>query len=74
MPDLNNEEHSKIIFNNSKAFYEKNKGKIKASDDYDDDEDEEFNEELALNLSKFISAEISPMTTLIGGIVSQEIS
>ena len=74
LPDLNNEEHSKIIFNNSKAFYEKNKGKIKASDDYDDDEDEEFNEELALNLSKFISAEISPMTTLIGGIVSQEIS
>ena len=69
LSDLNNEEQSKIIFNKAEEFYRINKEKIKT----DEDEDEQFNIELALNLSKFIAAEISPYTTFIGGIVSQEI-
>ena len=80
LPELNNEEHSKIIFNEAKKFYEENKEKIKKNEDNkgededeDDDNDEEFNENLALDLSKFISSEISPYVTFIGGIVSQEV-
>ena len=72
LPELNNEEHSKIIFNEAKEFYEMNNGNIKINGE-EDDLDQIFNEELALELSKFISAEISPYTTFIGGIVSQEI-
>lgn len=70
LPDLNKEEHSKIIYNNAKEFYEKNKKNFIF---FEEDGEEDFNEELALNLSYFISAEISTYTTFIGGIVSQEI-
>ena len=72
MPELNNEQHAKIIFDKAKKFYEENKEKIILNGEYDI-EDEEFNEEFALNLSKFISSEISPYATFIGGIVSQEV-
>ena len=73
LPKLNNEEQAKIIFGIAKKFYEENKENIKLKEEEDEDEIEKFNENLALNLSNFISSEISPYATFLGGIVSQEV-
>ena len=69
LPSLNSDKDSTNIYYNAKNFYEEKKNLIQLFKE----DNNEFNEELALNLSKFISAEISPYTTFIGGIVSQEI-
>ena len=63
MPSLNNEEHSKIIFNKAKEFYEKNKENFILFEE----ENEKFKEKLALLLSHFIPAEIRTYTAFIGG-------
>ena len=73
LPILNNEEQSKIIYNTAKKFYEENKETFTKIIEEKENEYEDFNEELALNLSKFTPSEISPYVTFIGGIVSQEI-
>jgi len=69
LPELNDEEKSKIILKFSKEYFEKQK----ASNEWFQESNEVFDDEMTLNLAKWSRAEISPIYSFIGGIMAQEI-
>ena len=69
LPELNDEEKSKIVLKFSKEYFEKQK----ISNEWFQESNEVFDDEMALNLAKWSRAEISPICSFIGGIMAQEI-
>ena len=69
LPELNDEEKSKIIIEISKEYFENQK----KTSEWFQESNENFDTEMAINLAKWSKAEISPICNFIGGIMAQEI-
>ena len=77
LPELNDIEKAQEIANITKNLFEKIKNHDKEMnfvyDEYSEEEIKQFNEKEVLNIMKVCKAEISPMCSIIGGIIAQEI-
>ena len=77
LPELDNEQESKILSESAKEFFNTSKinnyNWIQIEDIYDENsEKKEFDEKLANNLCLYLKAELPPITSFLGGIVAQE--
>ena len=77
LPKLNDINESNIILEDAKNLFDKMKNHDKEVglnfDEYSEDEIQKFDEKKAINIISLSRAEISPMCSLIGGYISQEI-
>ena len=69
LPELNNEEKSQKILEYSKKYFEEKK----INNEWYKETEQNFDENMVLNISKWSKAELSPICSFIGGIMTQEI-
>ena len=78
LPELNNTQEAKEITKIANDLFLKIKNhdkemNIKYDDDYSEEEIRKFDEKEVINIIKICRAEIAPMCSFIGGLISQEI-
>ncbi len=77
LPELNNMEKAQEITKIAQNLFEQIKNHDKEMnftfDEYEEEEIKQFNEKEVLNIINICKAEIAPMCSIIGGIISQEI-
>ena len=69
LPELNDLNECKLIIEYAKEIYEKSK---KNNEEWIEDMNE-FNEKIVENIARWSKAEIAPMCSIMGGIISQEV-